>query len=131
MSKREYKGHCQCGTIRFSFLSEEIKEGRRCNCSMCVRKGAVLSANYISAADFQGHRDMSQLADYRWGERLLNNLFCKNCGIFPYFGNDEWGYRVNLGCVDELDVLALEIGIIDGRAMPIPEPHATVENSLV
>jgi hypothetical protein len=31
------------------------------------------------------------------------------------------GYRVNLGCVEGLDVLALEIGIIDGKALPVIE----------
>ena len=31
------------------------------------------------------------------------------------------GYRVNLGCVEGLDVFALEIGIIDGKALPMIE----------
>ena len=31
------------------------------------------------------------------------------------------GYRVNLGCVEGLDPLALEISIIDGEALPVIE----------
>jgi len=27
------------------------------------------------------------------------------------------GYRANLGCVEGLDILALETGLIDGRAL--------------
>jgi hypothetical protein len=50
--------------------------------------------------------------------------FCKTCGIFTYIGdgeNTEDGYRVNLGCVEGLDPLALEVSIIDGKALPVIE----------
>ena len=53
----EYKARCHCGRVRFSFRSPEIKTGCRCNCSLCVRRGAVLSSSYIAAADFTPHRD--------------------------------------------------------------------------
>jgi len=48
----EYKARCHCGRVRFSFRSPEIRTARRCNCSLCVRRGAVLSSTYIPAADF-------------------------------------------------------------------------------
>lgn len=117
MSKREYRARCHCGAVRFSFLSEEITTGKRCNCSICTRKGAVMSSAYIPGEDFTPHEDLSQLSDYRWGDEDVNHLFCKTCGIYPYHGDDGFGYRVNLGCVEGLDLFALEIGIIDGRAL--------------
>ena len=85
-----------------------------------------MSASYIPAADFKPQLETSVMSSYRWNDRVVNALFCKNCGIFPYFGNDEWGYRVNLGCVEQLDALSLEISILDGRSMPLaddPGPH--------
>lgn len=118
MARRQYHGRCRCGRVRFSFHSEEITTGKRCNCSICIRKGAVVSSTYIPAEDFEPQADMDCLSDYRWNDRVVNHLFCKSCGIYPYHGDSECGYRVNLGCVEELDVLALEISIIDGRAMP-------------
>jgi len=54
----------------------------------------------------------------------LSNYFCKSCGIFTYIGDGENakdGCRVNLGCVEGLDALALEISIIDGKALPVIE----------
>jgi hypothetical protein len=117
MAKKHYQARCHCGRVRFSFQSEEITTGRRCNCSICIRKGAVMSTKYIPAADFQPHEQMDDLSDYRWGDCDVNHLFCKTCGIYPYHGGLEYGYRVNLGCVEDIDPLALEIGIIDGRAM--------------
>jgi len=117
MAKRHYDARCHCGAVRFSFQCEEITTGRRCNCSICVRKGAVVSTHYIPAEDFQPIEDLSVVSDYRWNDRDVNHLFCKTCGIYPYHGGPEWGYRVNLGCVDGLDVFALEMGIIDGRSL--------------
>ena len=57
----EYKARCHCGRVRFSFRSPEIKTGRRCDCSLCVRRGAVLSPTYIPAADFTPHEDLRDL----------------------------------------------------------------------
>jgi len=120
----EYKARCHCGRVRFSFRSAEITTGNRCNCSLCLRRGAVLSSRYIPAADFTPHHDPDDLGVYRWNEHVLNNYFCKSCGIFVYIGdgeNDRDGYRVNLGCIEGLDPLALDIGIIHGAALPVRE----------
>ena len=76
-----------------------------------------MSAQYIPAEDFQPHEDMDCLSDYRWGDGDVNHLFCKICGIYPYHGDSEIGYRVNLGCVEGVDPLALEIAIINGRSL--------------
>lgn len=126
MTKTAYKARCHCGRVRFSFRAEPIRTGKRCNYSICIRKGAVMSSTYIPAADFTPHARSEDLADYRWNDRMVNHLFCKTCGIYPYHGGDEYGYRVNLGCVEGLDPLALEITVIDGRAMNVradPGPH--------
>ena len=119
MEPIQYTGRCHCGRVRFSFRSEKITTGKRCDCSICIRKGAIVSSRYIAAADFEPHEDMDSLSDYRWNDRVVNHLFCKTCGIYPYHGNEEYGFRVNLGCVEELDALSLEITNLDGRSMPV------------
>ena len=123
----EYQARCHCGRVRFSFRSPEITTGVRCDCSLCVRRGAVLSSRYIAAGDFMPHDDPRDLGNYLWNEKVLNNYFCKTCGIFTYIadgGNGKDGYRVNLGCVEGIDPLALEIRIIDGKSVPLVEaPH--------
>lgn len=85
-----------------------------------------MSDKYIPAEDFRPLLDASAVTDYRWNDRMVNHLFCKTCGIYPYHGNSEYGYRVNLGCVEQVDPLALEIRIIDGKSMRVSEgagPH--------
>jgi hypothetical protein len=122
-SKREYKARCHCGRIRFSFFSEEITTGIRCNCSICIRKGAVMSSSYIPAEDFRAHARHEDFHVYLWNDRVMEHLACKTCGISPYHGDDSYGYRVNLGCVEGLDALTLAIKVLDGRSMEIaPDP---------
>jgi hypothetical protein len=117
VAKIEYRASCHCGQVRFSFRSEPITTGKRCNCSMCIRKGAVVSSTYFPAEDFTPMEDLSVCSDYRFNDHDVNHLFCKRCGIYPYHGNASFGYRVNLGCVEGLDPLALEISILDGRSL--------------
>lgn len=124
---KTYSGSCHCGAVRFNFRSEEITSGCRCNCSICVRKGIVMSSNYIGPDDFALLEGTDALSVYQFGDGYVNHLFCKTCGIAPfnavtsvpptYEGPARPGYRrVNLGCIEGLDPFALQIDIIDGRS---------------
>ena len=111
-----YQANCHCGRVRFSFKSPEIAMASRCDCALCVRRAAWLSPRYIPAADFTPHGNAEDLSVYLWNERVLHNTFCRHCGIFVYIAdgeNGKDGYRVNLGCVEGLDVFALEVKRID------------------
>lgn len=125
--KIEYKASCHCGAIRFRFRSEPITSGIRCNCSICIRKGNVGSANYIAPGDVDQDTAPELLKRYRFGDRCLDHCFCGMCGIavFSIVDNVPDGYkgpaqpgcyRINLGCVDGLDVYALAISVVDGRS---------------
>jgi hypothetical protein len=120
-----YQGSCHCGRVRFSFASEPIKFGARCDCSLCVRRAAVLSPKYIPEQDFTPHPNEDDVGVYLWNEHVLNNYFCKWCGVFTYIGdgeNNKHGYRVNLGCVEGIDTMTLEIRRIDGSSIPLIAP---------
>ena len=53
MGTKTYKASCHCGSVRFRLASEEITTGKRCNCSICIRKGVVTSSNYFRASDVE------------------------------------------------------------------------------
>lgn len=117
MTTRTYQGSCHCGAVRFRFESEPITKGCRCNCSICRRRGAVMSDGYFEPEAFTLERG-DTLAVYLWGDKDVNHYFCTTCGIHPFAdGTATPGrYRVNLGCVDDIDTLTLEIRLIDGRS---------------
>jgi hypothetical protein len=126
MPTKSYSGSCHCGAVRIRFTSDEITSGIRCNCSMCIRRGSVMSSEYIpaDAFDFDG---IESLTVYQFGDRSMQHYFCKRCGICPfsavvslppdYRGRARVGdRRINLGCIDGLDPLALPTQIIDGKS---------------
>lgn len=123
---RTYNASCHCGAVRFTFRSDEITAGKRCNCSICIRKGTTMSTEYFRPSEVEVE-GLEHLARYQFGDRDVNHLFCRTCGIAPfstvasvppdYTGPARPGdYRLNLGCVHDLDVLSLEIEIVDGRS---------------
>ncbi len=94
---------------------------------MCIRKGIVMSSSYFRPSDVEveGSENLTQ---YQFGDKDVGHFFCRTCGIAPfhkvasvpadYAGPARPGdYRVNLGSVDELDVLSLDIDVIDGRSL--------------
>lgn len=126
--KITYEASCHCGSVRFRFRSEQITKGCRCNCSICIRKGIVISAAYLPPEHIEQIEGMSSLVLYQFGDKDVNHHFCRTCGICPftivasvpptYVGTVRPGdYRVNLGCVENLDVYGLEIEVIDGRSL--------------
>ena len=115
---RTYEGRCHCGAVRFRFRAEEITRGIRCNCSYCIRKGAVMSVSYVPPEDIERLEGLDALSVYRWGDLTVNNYFCQTCGIYTFNEviREPGRYRLNLGCVEGVDPLALEIRLVDGRA---------------
>jgi Uncharacterized conserved protein len=120
---RIYEGRCHCGAVRFRFRSEDIGRGYRCNCSICVRRGAVVSA-YVPPSDIELLEGKDALEVYRFGDLTMNHYFCRTCGIYPFSeiirkpGQPRGGFlRFNLGCIEGMDPLALEVQLLDGRAL--------------
>ncbi len=113
-----YRGSCHCGAVRFAFTSAPIATGVRCNCSLCARRGAVMSTRYYPPEAFVELAGTSALAVYHWGDRMMNHYFCATCGVFPFADPiaKPGHYRVNLGCLAGVDPLALAITLIDGAA---------------
>jgi hypothetical protein len=117
-NRSTYSASCHCGAVRFSFRAEPITRGVRCNCSICRRKGAVMSVPYVPPQDFLTLEGLDSLAVYRFGDEECNHYFCKRCGVYPFHdGVDTPGhYRINLGCVEGLESWNLPVDLIDGRS---------------
>lgn len=116
---KTYHGECHCGAVRFSFRSSEIRETERCDCSICARKGSILTVETIAPEDIDIDADDGALATYRFGTRVARHHFCKTCGIHTFVETKfaPGHYRVNLGCVDELDAVRLPFVVFDGKSL--------------
>jgi hypothetical protein len=83
MGTKTYNASCHCDAVRFRFTCEEITSGRRCNCSICIRKGVVMSSNYFRPSDVEVEGS-EHLARYQFGDNDVNHFFCRTCGIAPF-----------------------------------------------
>ena len=122
MTAAHYTGGCHCGAVRFRFHTDApITGGLRCNCSICRRRGAVMSLPWFPPDAFDELVGMDALTIYQWGDHDMNHYFCKTCGVAPFSEVVEkpGHLRLNLGCVEEVDPLAVSIELIDGRAFPV------------
>ena len=112
-----YQGSCHCGAIKFSFEGEEITKGVRCNCSICSRKGAMMTPFVVAPEKFKIEAADDALSMYQFGAKTAKHYFCKHCGIYTFHETSRVPdhYRVNLGCIDGVDPFTLEADVFDGK----------------
>lgn len=114
----KHKGSCHCGKIAFE-VEGEFTSGISCNCSMCSRKGSVLS--FVPRAQFTLLTDEANSRTYLFNKHHIKHRFCPECGIHPYAdANDPKGNPVaaiNLRCLTDFDLSAVTINEYDGRAL--------------
>ena len=76
-----------------------------------------MSPAYVPPSDIELLEGKDALELYRFGDRMMNQYFCRTCGIHPFAEVIRTGFlRFNLGCIEGIDPLALEVELIDGRA---------------
>ena len=114
-----YQGSCHCGAVTFSFEGEPIDKGLRCNCSICRRKGAMMSDFTIAPEAFRYQAKDGALGLYQFGQHIARHYFCNNCGIYTFHQTfvKPGYYRVNLGCIDELDIYEFLYRVADGKEL--------------
>lgn len=112
-----HSGSCHCGSVKFSYEGEPISKGLRCNCSVCSRKGAIMSSEFIPEESLKIAAMDGKLGLYQFGKKTAKHYFCKECGIYTFHetARKAGHLRVNLGCIEGVDTLALPVDIFDGK----------------
>jgi hypothetical protein len=108
-----YEGGCHCGRVRFR-VSAELAGVTNCNCSICTKKGFL---HLIVARDQFGLISGNDLTTYRFNTGVAQHMFCKHCGVHPFYvpRSDPDKIDVNVRCLDDIDLTAIEIKEFDGR----------------
>ena len=112
-----YQGQCHCGDVKFSYEGEKIERGLRCTCSLCSRKGAMMTAEVIPIEKLNINATEGSLSLYQFGAKTAKHFFCKTCGIYTFHetARAPGHYRVNLACIDGIDTFQLETDVFDGK----------------
>jgi hypothetical protein len=120
------KGSCHCGAVRFE-LTGGIAELTTCDCSLCVKKNAVMAKVHESALTVTAGEDVLSL--YQWNTRRAKHYFCSRCGIYTFHRKraapDHYG--VNVFCLDGFDPVSVPVRATEGIGMSVEDPAARPE----
>jgi hypothetical protein len=121
-----HSGSCHCGGVRFR-LACEIVELTTCDCSICVKKNAVMTKVPDAALEIVQGADLLSL--YEWNTRRAKHYFCRVCGIYVFHRKrampDHFG--VNVFCIDGFDPTSVPMRATEGANMTVVDPHARAE----
>jgi hypothetical protein len=113
-------GQCHCGAVRFEVtLSDGFNSIRRCNCSYCRMRGAVVVAAEMGRIKFLRGEDA--LTSYRFNTESAQHFFCSRCGIATHLQrrSDPNLYGVNVACLDGVSPFDFsEVPVMDGVNHP-------------
>ena len=112
---------CHCGKVEAAInIPDKFEKFLRCNCSICKRKGAIMSM--VKNEDFKITKGEDQLKLYQFHSKVAKHYFCTNCGIYTHHNprSNPAMTGFNVGCVDDIDVFELKnISVNDGLNHPL------------
>ena len=112
---------CHCGAIEAEInVSDKLDKTLRCNCSICKRKGTIMSI--VKNQDFKITKGENKLKLYQFNTKVAEHYFCSVCGIYthhhPRINPALTGF--NVGCLEDIDIFKLEnVTVADGRNHPL------------
>lgn len=121
-----HKATCHCGAVELELsLPDGIVNPRRCDCSICRRKGAVVASVPLDGIRIVKGADVLRL--YQFNTRTARHYFCSVCGIYTHHQRrsspDEYGY--NVGCLEGVDPFAIaDVPVNDGVNHPADRVRA-------
>ena len=115
------RGSCHCGAVVFEVdLANGLENVRRCNCSLCRRKGAIMAG--VPLARLRVVKGADKLTLYQWNTRSAKHYFCSVCGIYTHHQrrSNPAEHGFNVACLDGVDPFSLgEIPTGNGAAQSL------------
>ena len=116
----KHKASCHCGAVELELsLPDGIVDPRRCDCSICRRKGAIVASVPLSGIRIVRGQDKLRL--YQFNTGTAKHYFCEVCGIYTHHQRrsnpEQYGY--NVGCLEGVNPFDLgDIPTNDGVNHP-------------
>jgi len=104
----KHKASCHCGAVVLELsLPDGVVNPRRCDCSICRRRGAIVASVPLSGIlILQG---AEHLKLYQFNTLTAKHYFCSNCGIYTHHQRrsnpSEYGY--NVGCLEGINPFSI------------------------
>ena len=121
-----WAGSCHCGAVRFQ-VEAEITELTSCDCSLCVKKNAVMAKVHESALNITVGEE--HLSLYRWNTGVVLYYVSGSSGIYTFHRKraapDHFG--INVFCLDGFDPSTIPVRATEGVCMSLEDPDARPE----
>ena len=110
---------CHCGEVVIQInLRDNIDKLMRCNCSMCKRKGTMVTT--INKEDLKIVKGKDKIKTYQFNTGVAKHHFCSECGIHTHNlrRSNPNTFGINVGCIDEIgnnELFRLKTVINDGQ----------------
>jgi hypothetical protein len=118
--QQKHKASCHCGAVELELeLPDGIENPRRCDCSICRRKGAIVASVKLSGIRIVKGEELLKL--YQFNTHTAKHYFCSICGIYTHHQRrsnpEEYGY--NVGCLEGVNPYLIEnVPVNDGVNHP-------------
>ncbi len=114
------KATCHCGAVELEVtLSDGLRTARRCDCSFCVRRGAV--AVSVALEDLRVVRGQEMLSHYSFNTHTAQHFFCSKCGIYTHHQrrSNPNQFGINAANLEGVTIRDLDpVPWVDGRNHP-------------
>jgi hypothetical protein len=115
-----HKASCHCGAVELALhLPDGDVDPRRCDCSICRRKGAIVAS--VSLAGLRVVKGHDVLTLYQFNTHTARHYFCSVCGIYTHHQrrSDPGLYGYNVGCLEGVNPFDLgPVEVTDGVNHP-------------
>jgi hypothetical protein len=122
----QHRLSCHCGSVVLELnLLDGIVNPRRCDCSICRRKGAIVASVTLDAIRIVQGEEHLRL--YQFNTLVAQHYFCGVCGIYTHHRRrsfpDQYGY--NVGCLEGVNPMLIpNVPVNDGVNHPADRrPH--------
>ena len=119
---KKLKCHCEKVELEIDLQEEGFKKLMRCNCSLCKRKGAVMSP--IEKEKVKILKGQENLKIYQYHTKVAEHYFCSICGIYTHHimrSNPKMA-GINVACIEGVNPFELgDIPVNDGINHPLDQ----------
>ena len=114
---------CHCGAIEAEInVINKLEKVIRCNCSICKRKGVIMSM--VKNEDFKITKGENKLKLYQFHSKVAKHYFCSICGIHAYARprSNPKIHMINIACVEGINPFEYEnVKVNDGQNHPLDQ----------
>lgn len=123
MNPPDKVGHtmtCHCGAVKIDVsLADGLRDIRRCNCSICRRRGALVASVDLDQLEVVEGAD--KLTLYQFNTLTARHYFCAICGIYTHHQrrSNPQEFAINVACLEGVNPYEFEnVPVLDGVNHP-------------